>query len=44
MQLLRLFKAGGDVIVREVVRVAAEVEHIHLELVKGLVVFLEENN
>ena len=43
MQLLRLLKAGGNVIVREVLGVATEVEHIHLELLKRLVVFLEEN-
>ena len=42
MHLLRLLKAGGDVIVREVLGVATEVEHIHLKLLKRLVVFLEE--
>ena len=43
MQLLRLLKAGRDVIVGEVHGVATEVEHIHLELLKGLVVFLNKN-
>ena len=43
MQLLWLLKAGGDVIMREIHGVTAEVKYIHLELLKRIVVFLELN-